>query len=88
MIIIYLQNPDTYNRCSAKNKVRASIDINTIIIELVDSIVESVDSISRNEQVLVLSSHEFGVKLSIVYRPFAITKSRTAYIYTSISIVR
>ena len=30
--IIILQDPDTHNRCSAKNKVRASIDINTIII--------------------------------------------------------
>ena len=48
-IIIYLQNPDTYNRCSAKTKVRASIDINTIIIESVDSIVESVDSILNQE---------------------------------------
>ena len=80
-IIIYLQNPDTYNRCSAKNKVRASMDTNTIIIESVDSIVESVDSIAGMNRVLVLSSHEFGGKLSIVYRLFAITKSRTAYIH-------
>ena len=50
IIIIYLQNPDTYNRCSAKNKVKASKDINTIILESADSIVESVDSIRGNEQ--------------------------------------
>ena len=50
IIIIYLQNPDTYKRCSAKNKVKASKDINTIILESADSTVESVDSIRGNEQ--------------------------------------